>query len=879
MIFIGDYSSLGDDMDTLTSRAARLLRMLNVRSASILPLGSSYRALLTNIMRGAWLVASVWAVLAALVFVVLWVSDNFESIGTAGRGAAVLMAGALGMDVTTSSDTTSLLHEVDPLLTLSVRPLTITLIVWWLLVRRMRSSWQKSTPKASAAIGYALQLGAGMSLTVYGSLYVARGLVATESFTGVMVAPTFRQLVVSTLLTTVLTYTAGLRARTSLANESVPQATPSRWSFATAAFFSTARAFTRLALLVAVVYVVTTWLRPDFVMSSAATASGVDSSLREMLPGLGVALLAVPNVVILAIMSFFGVYVTDSDRTSSYLQSMLQTDAKQLFFGLIACAVLAALMGGAKTVIRGGVKVVWSRDLPLLALYFGILGTFFSWLASASYVERALIDVESAAEYRVSATDHLGAGLGSVWVAALATAGVVVLGGSTLLPAVARAIPGWVRQIGMGRLSHQITAPLGVRLLVIALVGSYLTLPLAWGATERTWALIDSPRDNADAVVTLLSSVTKHNRDKAFGKGWPASSWLDEQAMQAALPDAIAGSQGRWSVTMLNSHGDPWRVGQLDAVARMTGSRGDQKVTYEVKIDGVKNPWKRWDKLLHAKYKETPLPITVDVSAGRFYPVASMKKATINGVSLPTNSRLSVPGFYSIVAPAYGIIAATNRTVASKGEYLRFEVGNEVAIPANTKSQVGKVAATKKAKCKLTKNLDSPCYAYDAITWDLDALRADLAGFDYDEQKTKKVTSAPVSCKVGRLQLISAFAATQRESCSQKVQVEIQYIKRAEYEDVTTTAYRSTYVEDSPGYMSTRCVGDYDYWGDWDPCYTTEDYYVQGSGHYEQEPYEKVIGQRLIAPQETRTVTARGTAGFVVRVSVTKEKSGIFTVK
>lgn len=330
-----------------------------------------------------------------------------------------------------------------------------------------------------------------------------------------------------------------------------------------------------------------------------------------------------------------------------------------------------------------------------------------------------------------------------------------------------------------------------------------IVLPVFKASVDRAWASFDSPEKLGSSLADQLQSGDLAQAKALLG-GTELTRWLDDKI----LTDARATSSDSRTIQVVNSLGEPWQLGNLDATISVAWKNSDGTTNWvvptESKLISVAGI------LSHATYKpviETP---QIQFVPGEFMPESAMTTLEVNSIPVVAGEYAAIPGSYKVTAKGYQLIAPTELVVSLDGSLTNVDIGSAIQLPSGSDE---KLVVARDAQLATCKTIDvasggSACVSADAVSKSAQPKVGDVPQ-NFFGQTDRDFKQESVSCSANPTKkLLSASQVLAEFSCSEIVTFTRDYTARSIrvtqvpiYKDVEVTRYVCS---DTPGLVS--CV-------------------------------------------------------------------------
>jgi hypothetical protein len=169
------------------------------------------------------------------------------------------------------------------------------------------------------------------------------------------------------------------------------------------------------------------------------------------------------------------------------------------------------------------------------------------------------------------------------------------------------------------------------------------------------------------------------------------------------------------NLELLNSHGDNWKVGQLDALGKLSWKVSDEK-SVQVSLASIGKVRDEKALIKHADYKLLNTNSLLDFAAGTFLAPTGKANLKIAGESVTPGQYRALPGVYRITTDAFKLVAATASSVATVGELTKYVPVEKPSLKAEYKTVLANEINRLALACtKFTEINKSPCFKLEDI--------------------------------------------------------------------------------------------------------------------------------------------------------------------
>ncbi len=599
--------------------------------------------------------------------------------------------------------------------TLALRPTLVTaflLCAVYFLSKRLGAVRGMEGPKTQFAHGVALVspvLVTAIALQAAAAAMTSRD---TVPVTGVTIADVFFG---GAIL--VLAYGAG-----QLSAQSVSKESAFGW------FWLGLRRASLLALILALATIVSliayTVSAPVFIDSGLGRGPGSigDLPLAEQVGLYGYVLAHLPTVLALLVSLVVGgqagIYLLrDNSLSLQFLQGTTSVGptAQLLPQDLVLAALAAvlvlglAVISGASAAHRSGLRPKTAKILLEILGFSVLTWVLVVWLLKVSAVNPGA-GLRGTLLFHPTAYSAL---ISLVWAIVIGAffALAMLLGARALVwKGVLQWLPRTTLGLGVFRGGEKSRRPLVSRIagvaVIVLLVVTFVT-PLGIGLGERAFAQANTPLALAEDHAERLELKDAEGLKALFPGSRGSIPWLPEKILETARPDL-----GQKKVfTISNDSRRSWRLGELDAQARVVWQSPAGPIQWDIPMEGSVERRFRYFRVVNYEASVRPVLITITVDEmSRGIDGASL---SVNNFGIEPGTYHAVPGLYRISRNGVQLLASFKQEFTTKGPDVKVDVTAELELPD------GAMAALTQAAQNITENCGSlrsgKCFSYGDV--------------------------------------------------------------------------------------------------------------------------------------------------------------------
>jgi len=558
-------------------------------------------------------------------------------------------------------------------------------------------------------------------------------------------------------------------------------------------------------IIATVVFIIQFVIQPNFSESyqTGITQPPMNYPANQVAWAVAAFVAFLPNVL-MQVFFFCAGFTNDPLSSSSGLEqylgglgqgnSLLQSAGWPIYVAVMFLVLLTALISGAvASASTGYTPKAPGRSVALIAIVTMVV-TFVSYLSS----------VEGHAFLYVGEKIEFG-----LWIGASVVSGLVF---ATLLGSISywastsgRSFAGAAfSQVIKLRRVKNFEVPQNIAgkifgIFVAALLTVSAFTPIGAATLNRVWATTaDGPSQVADQAIKNLETMSLKDLKAYLNTTSSSLPWLSDTILESARPKASQTAK----VILTNAIGKPWQVGNLDAsiLIKFTSSTGTAFAKWPIETSSeLTNP--SW-LIKHPVYTANILNPTVTIQKANYLTGLKDFRIVVNGEEVTPGDYQLIPGFYSIQAPGYKLVAPTDLTYATSGLNSTFVIGTKVNLPAGGAYQLDSAINKSAESCaKLSADGNSACftnedvYSRSKIQSGVSMPEAfDLSWTDFKASNTSCISSKRVDV------LVSATSLKSKGQCSTEVTYTENYFDSKEIQvphytskDVCVAGYTDDY--------------------------------------------------------------------------------------
>jgi len=381
-------------------------------------------------------------------------------------------------------------------------------------------------------------------------------------------------------------------------------------------------------------------------------------------------------------------------------------------------------------------------------------------------------------------------------------------------------------------------------LATLALIALVALAPVAIASTERVLAAQATPEKVASQLADNLErgDLTELVEELSSFSG-SSLPWLPMSVIESARPSPGASR----SISVVNSNGTRWALGETDAVATVKWSDSDGGPSWDLPMEGSLK--RTWRYLRTLEYTPRPEPVVLKLSNedvdGEDVTLPSIR---VNGEIVDEGVYLSVPGTYGFSREGIGFLAAHSSVASSEAAELVVSIAAELKVPEGADSLI--VQAIDEVQDSCGGLGSSRCIEYDEISRYMQVQSGQVPA-NYYTSSESGYSRGDVRCSEGANELEGVYGIVHVAECFQIVTAEDVYYDSREIAE--------------PVY-SVRCSW-YSYswfWG-----WYCADY----------ESYQSGTNYRTVVGSPIATVRYEAQVPFRVHLKAALEEDGTFVVE
>ncbi|PTW90532.1 hypothetical protein C8A06_0221 [Microbacteriaceae bacterium MWH-Ta3] len=844
-------------VDQLKSFSNRILEF-------VWPVGSAKPFFIQGAVRGATVAVALIALLVAPLALAFSSSGVADSLSSALLIAIVLSVGATGASVNFAPASFGL--ESNTVVEWGIHPTFLTLglvLIAYFIGRK----FGRENAGTAAARFHAFGLGAGFAIPiafVYASAY---GLVDVADIAQVALAgPSFANVAIIFAVVAVPSWVAAFRAQ--------PEQTISAWQWAFAALGRFFALYAVLASAAIVAFLVVNLIEPDFAHSAPQAELDLGLGARETTMLIVGFVLFVPTLLVSALFLSMGAESklllspsADFSVISEWVQSVNPAFATApsvsvagtfgwwIYPVIFVFVGLLASIAGISAALKLGYQPRKLRDLLLVigsvVVSIYVIHSFTTMSLKWTPAVSEVLSESSPAVTLPSSFVEFGVTLGSLFALSILVSVAIYFGTQYATHGLRSAFPR-TTNVATGAtllVSRNQFAAWSGRAFIGALI-LCLAVPLSVATAERIWGATDSPSLIGAELSELVNAGDVESLVSRYDTAVVgADEWIDAEVMAVAL-SALKESP---SISVVNESGDQWEVGNTDAIVNIEWPlAGGNSLEWSVSTSSSMT--RLWDVIDHAVFNAEMAPARVNFQLSEFLIGAEQTTVEINGVAIESGEYALLPGVYTLVSPAYKLLAASNQELVVTSTDAEIVIGNQISLPegGEAKLEAGVLAAAKRCAAIDTKGA-SKCFTSADVVKNADVVSG-TAPKNYYSQRDVAFRLGATDCGTEAAdKLTTASSMTRTVECTQVVTYSKQFTKAQN----VRIPIQSCDIDWDAWYQ------DYDSWDpyDYEYCWT--------SGYR----YEQVEGP-VVA-----TVKYSATIPFTVTVTGTLDAANRFGVK